>query len=133
MIARFEQMEVWQLSHQLVLAVYRTTQAFPPDERFGLTSQIRRSALAVPANLAEGGARGHRKEYLQFCYVARGSAAELRYLLRVSADLGYLTIPIFEQVTTQLIRVEQMLNGLIRSLKKPPHQHGARGPEPEAR
>ena len=120
MVERFEQLEVWQQSHQLVLDLYRVTQPFPADERFGLTSQIRRAALAIPTNIAEGGARGHRKAYLQFCYVARGSAAELRYLLRVSADLGYLSKTGWERSTTQLIRIEQMLNGLIRALRRHP-------------
>ncbi len=117
MIHRFEDLQVWQVSHALVLSVYQATRRFPSEERFGLTSQIRRAAAAIPTNLAEGGARGHRREYLQYCYVARGSAAELRYLLRLTLVLGYLPQNEFSDFEAQTVRVVQMVNGLIRSLR----------------
>lgn len=118
MIYRFEKLQVWQLAHELVLGVYRATKTFPPAERFELTAQIRRAAAAIPTNLSEGGARGHRREYLQFCYIARGSGAELRYLLRLALDLGYLSSSEADSLNRQVENVMRMLNGLIRSLRR---------------
>ena len=125
MIYRFEKLQVWQLAHSLVLSVYRTTKSYPPSERFDLTAQIRRAAAAIPTNLSEGGARGHRREYLQFCFIARGSGAELRYLLRLSFDLGYISSAEFDTLNEHLENVMRMLNGLIRSLRRNQHANGS--------
>ncbi len=119
MIDRFEKLEVLKSAHQLVLGIYRASSRFPSDERFGLVSQIRRSAVAIPTNIIEGGARGHRKEYLNFCSIARGSAAELRYLLRIAFDLGYLRPQESTMLNSELEQVLRMLNGLIRALRLP--------------
>lgn len=91
MPAPFERLKVWQLSHKLALEVYKVTASFPASERYGLASQIRRAAVAVPANIVEGNARNHRREYVQFCSIARASIAELKYLLQLSFDLGMLS------------------------------------------
>ncbi len=72
----YRKLQVWQRSHQFVLEVYRLTSLFPTDERFGLTGQIRRSAMSIPSNIAEGSARGSDPDYSRFMYIAMGSAAK---------------------------------------------------------
>ena len=81
---------MWQRSHKLVLRLYRATQGFPPTERYGLTSQLRRACLSVPTNLAEGCRRATAKEYSRFLNIAEGSLSETEYLILVSRDLGYI-------------------------------------------
>ncbi|MCD5383584.1 four helix bundle protein, partial [candidate division WOR-3 bacterium] len=90
---RFEDMVVWLKAHILVLEIYRLTREFPQDERFGLTSQMRRCAVSVPANIAEGYRRKGMKDKLKFYNIAQGSLNELRYYLILSKDLGYLKVP----------------------------------------
>ena len=87
---RYTKLKVWERSHQMVLAVYRASSEFPADERFGLTSQLRRAAVSVPTNIAEGAKRVHRAEYARFLNIAEGSLAETDYLLLLGRDLGYL-------------------------------------------
>jgi four helix bundle protein len=87
---RFTELKVWQRAHALVLGVYQSTTAFPNDERFGLTSQLRRAATSVPTNIAEGSKRASPREYAHFLNVAEGSLAETEYLLLLSKALGYL-------------------------------------------
>ncbi len=86
-IKGFEDLKVWQRSHELVLGVYKVTQQFPNEEKFGLTSQIRRSAVSVAANIAEGSKRQHLKEYIQMLYIAQGSLSETTYYLLLAQDL----------------------------------------------
>jgi four helix bundle protein len=86
-----QQLEVFQLAHQLVLDVYRLTEGFPIEERYGILSQLRRAALSIPTNIAEGCARRGARDYARFVDIAVGSAAELRYLLDLSVDLGFLS------------------------------------------
>jgi len=80
-IRRFEDLKVWQKSHELAPEVYKLTQQFPNEEKFGLTSQIRRSAVSVAANIAEGSKRRHLKEYIQMLYISHGSLSETEYYL----------------------------------------------------
>jgi len=87
---RFTELKVWNRSHQLVLLIYRYACRFPAEERYGLISQIRRAALSVPTNIAEGSKRRTAQEYARFLNIAEGSLAETEYLLMVSRDLGYL-------------------------------------------
>lgn len=113
----FEKLDVWQKAVELAEVVYKTTHAFPAHEQFGLTSQIRRAAISVPANIAEGKGRYHKKEFVQFLYHARGSLYELITLLALAHNLRYLT----DQTHQQLLQVAQVvmskLSGLINSLK----------------
>jgi four helix bundle protein len=99
---RYADLKVWQRSHALVLEVYRFTSGFPTDERFGLTSQLRRAASSVPSNIAEGSKRAHRKDYARFLNIAEGSAAELEYFVILARDLGFLdrerSVPILAEV-----------------------------------
>lgn len=115
--ALFEKLDVWQLAHQLVLEIYDLTSRFPSSERFGIIAQMRRAALAVPTNIVEGNARRYVGEYLQFCNIARGSVAELKYLLRVGRDLTLLSAEQYETVYRQYDRLGAMLQALINGLR----------------
>jgi len=86
---RFTDLKVWQRSHSLALAIYRLTKSFPSDEKFGLTSQLRRAAVSIPTNIAEGSKRKHNPEFARFLNIAEGSLAETEYLLLLSKDLGH--------------------------------------------
>lgn len=121
----YRRLKVWSKSHALALQIYRTTQEFPSDERFGLTSQLRRAASSVPANIAEGCGRGGTRELRRFLIVASGSASELEYHLLLAKDLGYLSDL---ALSTRTAEVKRMLASLInrltrdlqRKLKQPP-------------
>ena len=86
----FHELKVWQQTHQLTLAVYQVTTGFPPEERFGLTSQLRRCSASIPANLAEGCGRSGGAEFAPFCSIAMGSASELEYHLLLAKDLNLI-------------------------------------------
>jgi four helix bundle protein len=111
-VQRFTDLAVWQRSHLLVLQIYKTTRQFPVDERFNLTSQIRRSALSVPTNIAEGSKRIGRQEYARFLNIAEGSLAETQYLLTVSRDLGYLSTDAYDAHQQNAAEIAKMLHGL---------------------
>ncbi|HET8650124.1 MAG TPA: four helix bundle protein, partial [Gemmatimonadales bacterium] len=89
-MGKYTDLEAWKAAHQLVLAVYRATATWPADERYGLTSQVRRAAVSVPANIVEGSARHGPREFRRFVDIALASHAELVYLLHLAADLGYI-------------------------------------------
>lgn len=113
-IESFEQLEVWQWSHRLALAVYRASQAFPSEERFGVTAQMRRAAVSVPANTAEGFKRHGRADKRHFYNIAQASLEELRYYFILCRDLGYeLDTPSLAEQTDHIGR---MLTGLIKSV-----------------
>jgi len=114
----WKDLKIWQKAHALVLEVYRLTNGFPKEEVYGLTSQIRRSASSVPANIVEGQSRNTTKEYLVFLYNARGSLEETRYHLLLSKDLGYVEEGMFEALESRCEEISKMLNSLIQSLKK---------------
>jgi len=106
---------VWQKAMQLVEDVYRTTADFPSGERFGLTAQMRRSAVSVASNISEGSARQTGKEFLQFLYIARGSLCELETQIEISCRLGFLPRP--TPLDSELTAVGRMLSALIRRLR----------------
>ncbi len=110
----YKNLLVWQKAMILVTRVYETTRCFPNEERYGLTSQIRRAAVSVPSNIAEGQARLNAGEFRQFLGIAKGSLAELETQLLISQNLGYLTDanPLLEQLS----EVGRMLHGLLNSL-----------------
>jgi four helix bundle protein len=118
-IARFEQLDVWKAAHKLVLGVYKITQKFPTEERYGLVSQMRRAGVSVPANIAEGFKRRGRADQAHFYNIAQASLEELRYYFILCRDLGY---PISETgMADQTDQVSRMLYGLVRSLEEKPH------------
>lgn len=112
----FRRLQVWQKAHELTLAVYRATAAFPSDERFGLTSQIRRAASSVPANIAEGAGRGTDADFKRFLQIAMGSASALEYHLLLSHDLGYLAQADYAVMPAQCTEVKRMLSAFIQRL-----------------
>jgi four helix bundle protein len=118
-VQRFTELQVWQRSHALVLQVYRLTKKFPPEERYGLTSQIRRSTLSVPTNIAEGSKRLTNSEYARFLNIAEGSLAETEYLLMVSRDLGYLPTTITNPLLIEADEIAKMLHALRVRVSKP--------------
>ena len=112
-----EELDVFRLSHQLALEVYRITKSFPEIERFGLISQIRRSSTSIPTNLMEGSHRMNRNEFRHFISIARGSCGEIKYQLLLSKDVGYIQEEKYTQLNTEYERVSMMLTKLYSALK----------------
>ena len=112
----FRDLQVWQKAHQLTLTVYRLTASFPQTERYGLTSQLRRSSASVAANLAEGCGRNGDAELARFCSIAMGSASESEYHLLLARDLKLLKVTDYAELTQQTTEVKRMLTGLIQKL-----------------
>lgn len=108
---------MWQRSIDFVTEIYRTTEAFPKDEIYGLISQIRRAAVSIPSNIAEGNSRRSKPDYLQFLKIARGSCAEIETQLIISKNLGFLNEDDYLKLNQQIIEISKMLNGLINSLQ----------------
>ena len=115
---RYEDLEVWQLGHELVLKVYRVTAGYPDHERFGLVPQMRRAGISTPANLAEGSDRGTDRELARSCDIASGSAAELDYHWRLWHDLGYLAARHFESLQAETRVLRAKLHGLSAYLRR---------------
>jgi four helix bundle protein len=113
----YEDLLVWQKAHVLTLAIYRVTRCFPNEERFGLTSQIRRSCASIGANLAEGCGRRSDGEMARFVHIAMGSGAELSYHLRLARDLELLPKSTAEQLRSDSNEVMRMLSSLSQKLK----------------
>ena len=113
-----EKLEAWSLAMDFVVAVYRSTEAFPKEEKFGLTSQIRRAAVSVPANIAECAGRQSNKEFIYFLSNAQGSASELETELTIAYRLGYLTQNRYAELATTLDKIGRMITGLPRHLKR---------------
>jgi four helix bundle protein len=112
----YRELIVWKKSIALVVEVYRLTDSFPKQEMYGLTSQIRRVAVSIPANIAEGSARGHRKEFCQFVRVAYASGAELETHLEIAKCLGFVTEANIKNATNLLEEVMKMANVLAKRL-----------------
>ena len=112
----FRELKVWQKAHACVLEIYRCTRNFPTEERFGLTSQLRRAATSVPSNIAEGCGREGDRELARFLSIAAGSASEVEYQLLLSHALGYLDDDAYGRLDSQINEVKRMLNAFIRKL-----------------
>lgn len=112
----FHDLHVWQKAHHLTLAVYRATASFPREELYGLTTQLRRAASSVAANLAEGCGRNGDAELARFCSIAMGSASELEYHLLLASDLKLLNAPDYTELAQQATEVKRMLTGLFQKL-----------------
>lgn len=117
-IRSYRDLSAWQHARELALAVYRETQSFPSDERFGLTSQIRRSAVSVPSNIAEGYGRGRAADYARFLRVARGSLFELETQAQLGLDLGYFTSDSHAKIQSLINESARPLSGLIRRIEQ---------------
>jgi four helix bundle protein len=103
----------WQKAKTLALNVYPCTRRFPKDEIYGLSPQMRRAAVSVPSNIAEGKGRYSQKEFVQFLYHARGSLLELETQLSIARDLNYVDLPVFESLESETEELGRILNGLI--------------------
>lgn len=115
-IKSYEDLIAWQKAYQLVLDVYRVTAKFPADERFGLTAQMRRCAVSIPSNIAEGWGRQSRSDYERFLRIARGSSFELKTQIRLAIDLEYLRED--QSLLADIVEVQRLLYGLITSLQR---------------
>jgi four helix bundle protein len=113
-----QNLEVWKKSFALVTKLYLLTASFPSTEKYGITSQLRRAAISIPLNIAEGSARRSDKELLQFLYIALGSASELDTLLLLSKDLGFINPLDCDSVLDDLNIIFKLLIGFINAVKK---------------
>lgn len=113
----FEKLDVWQKSIALADSVYAATKSFPPDERFGLTNQMRRSAVSVSSNIAEGCSRGSKPDFRRFIEIAAGSVFELVSQARIARSQGFLATDAHDRLYTAALEVVRMLSGLRDSLR----------------
>lgn len=118
-IKDFRDLDVWKLGKEIVVDVYRTSKEFPKEEMYGLVSQLRRAAVSIPSNIAEGFHRQHNKEYRQFLYIALGSCAELETQIEVSGDLGFLSNEVGAPLLKKITHESRMLQNLIKKINEP--------------
>lgn len=117
-ITNYKDLEVWQKAMELVVQCYQITKGFPVNEVYGLASQLKRAAVSVPANIAEGRSRQHNKEFIQYISIAYGSLAELETHIEIAKRLGYITTDTAVELNDKTSIIGRMLNGLRRSLEK---------------
>jgi four helix bundle protein len=113
----YRQLDIWIRSHALALAVYRLSKSFPKDELFGLTSQIRRACVSIPANIAEGCGRDSDAELKRFLDIAHGSASEVEYYLLLATELAYISKSESEPATDEISQIKRMIGAFVRKLK----------------
>ncbi len=113
----FKRLKVWEKSHALVLKIYKQTAKFPKEEVYGLTSQIRRAAVSVAANICEGCARGGDNDFARFLRISLGSASEVKCELLIAFDLGFLSEVVYKNLTCQIDEIMKMLSALIQKFK----------------
>ncbi len=112
----YKELDVWQKGISLVLVIYEIIQKFPNDERYALADQMKRAAISIPSNIADGASRNTTKEFVHFLYIALGSASELETQLIIAEKLGFIKC---EQIVySEIMIIRKMLNALITSLKK---------------
>ena len=113
-----KKLEAWKLSMELVIDVYRTTDGFPNQEKYGLTDQIRRATISVPSNIAEGAARQTKKEFTNYLHIAQGSLSELDTQIELARQLGYLEDETWRILDERMERIDKLISGLIRHLNR---------------
>jgi len=116
-IKSFKDLNAWKVGHELVLLIYKYTKKFPSEERFGLTSQLRRAFVSITSNIAEGFSRNTYKDKLNFYCVAQGSNTELQDQITIAFDVGYLNQKEYEIIESKSIDVHKIISGLIKSTK----------------
>lgn len=116
-IKSFSDLVAWQEGHKFALDIYQLTKGFPKEELFGLTNQIRRAAVSVTSNIAEGFSRKSTKEKCQFYYISIGSVAEVQSQILMARDLGYVSNEKFDTTAQQSINLNKLIHGLIKSAK----------------
>jgi len=117
MIQDFEDLKVWQRAHQLALVIYKITKLYPDEEKFGIISQLRRAAISIGNNIAEGFGRRTTKDFINFLYKSFGSLLEVRSMIHISKDLGFINQKQFSNLMNEIIIIHKMLNKLISSLE----------------
>jgi four helix bundle protein len=113
----FKELKVWEKAHALTLLVYEETRTFPKQEVYGLTSQLRRAAASVAANIVEGCGRRSDGEFTRFLQIARGSASELEYHILLARDVQLLTEAVYGNLDSKVVEVERMLTGLVKKVR----------------
>lgn len=113
----FRNIQVWHKSHALTLAIYKVTKSFPNDERFGLTSQLRRASVSIPSNIAEGCGRTSDADFARFLTISMGSASEVEYQLLLAHDLNLLDRSTYMQLNDQVTEAKRMLASFIKALR----------------
>lgn len=114
-INKFYDLTAWKVSHELVLEIYKITNNFPKEEKYGVTSQLRRATSSITANIAEGFSRYYFKDKIRFYYQARGSVTEVQNFLLLAKDLNYINLETCKLIGEKTNSSEQLINGLIRS------------------
>ncbi len=117
-LKRYRDLIVWQKAMNLVTLLYKITMQFPVDEKFGLISQIKRSAVSIPSNIAEGYGRNYRKDYSRFLQIARGSLFENQTQVEIAVNLSFIKTEDLKEVQELSLEVEKMLNSLIKKLEE---------------
>jgi four helix bundle protein len=118
MLKSYKDLQVWQKAYDLCLEVYRTTKIFPTEEKYGLTSQLRRAAVSVPSNIAEGYGRKTTPDYIRSLYIAYGSICEVETQLLLAKDLTYIAQKDIKKIEEDIREVERMLKALIKALEE---------------
>ncbi len=118
MLKTYKELTAWQKAYDLCLVIYRISKDIPKEEQCGLISQLRRAALSIPSNIAEGYGRKSIGDYLRFLYISYGSVCELETQILISKDLGYISMECFQETNDKISEVERILKGLIKSLEK---------------
>lgn len=113
----FRDIKVWAKSHDLTLAIYQVSRSFPKEEAYVLTSQIRRAAISIPTNIAEGSGRGSHADFARFAQIAIGSASEVEYLLLLAQELKYLDTTTHQALEIRISEVKRMLTGFMQKLR----------------
>lgn len=113
----FRELQIWQRSHQLTLAIYRATASFPREELYGLTSQLRRACSSISTNIAEGCGRQGDAELARFLQIAMGSASEVEYQLILGRDLEYLLLDDYTKLNNELVEIKRMVNAFLQQLR----------------
>lgn len=116
-IKSFQDLEIWQLAHKLVLEIYSLVNEFPKKEEFRLTPQMIRAAISIPANIAEGMGRFSTKEFIHYLLITRGSLEEVRYYIILAKDLSYINSTTYDSLIESIIILGKKVNSLITSLK----------------
>lgn len=114
----YKDLEVWQLSMDLTIQIYEFTQTLPSEEKFALSDQMRRAAVSIPSNIAEGMGRGHNKELIHFLYIAKGSVFELETQIEICKRLHFINEMLFDKLQYIIASINRMLNSLISFYSK---------------
>jgi len=118
MVRTHKDLDVWKKAIDFVTKIYAVTASFPKSELYGLTSQIRRAAVSIPSNIAEGATRNHKAEFKQFLFISLSSAAEIDTQLTISGNLGFMEKQRAMELQSELITISKMIQGLIKSINK---------------